>query len=43
MFLNSHADVQKEMYKCLFGSEESKAEAIKALPETAKKFLTQLE
>jgi hypothetical protein len=31
------------MYKCLFGSEEAKIEGAKALPETAKKFLTQLE
>ena len=32
MYLGAHADMQSAMYKCLFGSDESKAAGKKALP-----------
>jgi hypothetical protein len=43
MYAGTHADLQGAMYKCLFGSDESKAAGKEALPETATKFLTALE
>jgi len=38
-----HADIQSACYKCLFGSDESKAAGAAALPASAAKFLTAIE
>merc|ERR1719203_414021 len=39
MLVCTHADVQQAMYKGMFGSDESKAAGMEALPAAAKKFL----
>jgi len=43
MYAGAHADMQSAMYKCLFGSDESKAAGKEALPATAEKFLIAIE
>ena len=43
MFLGLHADMQTAMYKCLFGSDESKAAGKKDLPARAKSLLDGVE
>eukprot|EP00939_MAST-03C_sp_MAST-3C-sp1_P001824 g1824.t1 len=43
MYLGVHADIQSAMYKCLFGTDESKAAGLKNLPEGTKKFLEAFE
>jgi len=43
MLLSTHADLQEIMLKCLFGSDESKAQAKEKLNESVAKFLIPLE
>lgn len=43
MFLSAHADIQGCMYKCLFGSDESKAAGKEALTASVTPTLTTLE
>eukprot|EP00940_MAST-03C_sp_MAST-3C-sp2_P000858 g858.t1 len=42
-YLGLHADVQSAMYKCLFGTDESKEAGKKALPGAATKYVSALE
>ena len=43
MFLNAYADVQSDLYKCLFGSDESKAAAKKAIDGSIKATMSAIE
>jgi len=43
MFLGAHADIQASLYKCHFGSSESKAEGLKNLPTAVAPVLAGLE
>jgi glutathione S-transferase len=43
MVLATNEELRQEMYKCLFGSDESKAAGLEALPEGAGKLLNALE
>jgi putative intracellular protease/amidase/glutathione S-transferase len=43
MFLTTHADLQTAMYKCLFGTDETKAAGFVALPDAVAKFCPFLE
>merc|ERR1712127_840812 len=43
MFLDGYADVQAAIYKCLFGTDESKAAALKGINESLEKTLSALE
>ena len=43
MVLGAHADLQSAMYACLFGSDESKAAGLEALPDKIKPLLAGLE
>ncbi len=43
MYLGVHADMQTAMYKCLFGTDESKAAGKKALPKRMQDLLSAVE
>jgi len=43
MFQNAHSDVQTELYKCVFGSDESKKEALEGINDLVAKPLGAIE